>query len=199
MFLVRNISTYTKSDFSRTVLNKLPCVSLNAKNTISDPRLVGLKSNDGHLVLKDPGSVPAQRSSFSPSQLSIYTLSDDFDFGSPPLTPLHLLILYPFNFLTARRRRGSIRPMAELLRAALHSRSPPRRFDREKEREKEPSVARDGGGEGGREEKKERSTPTKWSAGWRVGPQVSVQAVPLLHTGGHPRVPAVPCPPNPRP
>lgn len=114
------------------------------------------RSNDCHFELNNSSTLPFLLSFFFLDYQSIFS-----DSNSAVSTPL---FFYPFNFLTALQRRGSIRP------TALHSRSPPRRFDQERKRA---TGEREGGGE---REKKGRSTPAKWSEGPRVGPQASRQS-----------------------
>lgn len=137
---------------------------------MSNSQAFEIKSNNGHFELRNSSISSSLCFFFLFSAINLYFPIPDDSAVSSLSTPF---ILYPFNFLTTKRR-GSIRPTTELLHA-FHSRSPPRRFDREKRRRRE-----------GEKREREIFMP-KWSAGSRDGtPSESEQAV-LLHTGGRPR------------
>lgn len=133
---------------------------------MSNSQAFEIKSNNGHFELKNPSTSPSLCFFFFSSAINLYfPIPDDFAVF-PPSAPF---ILYPFNFLMARRRdaaRYGPRPSYSTRRST---------------REVHPEDLI------GRKRKGERFMPTKWSAGSRDGtPSESEQAV-LLHTGGRPR------------
>jgi len=78
---------------------------------------------------------------------------------------------------SARRATRGVHPEDLIRRENARSREAERERERKRERERERERGRRVGGE----REKKIPTPTKWSAGPRVGPQASEQAVPL-HT-----------------
>jgi len=139
---------------------------------MSNSQAFEIKSNNGHFELKNPSTSPSLCFFFLSSTINLYFPIPDDSVVSPLSTPF---ILYPFNFLTARRRdaaRYGPRPSYSTRRST-------------REVHPEDLIGRKGEGE---KEKREREIfMPKWSAGSRDGtPSESEQAV-LLHTGGRPR------------
>lgn len=127
--------------------------------------------------------------SLSSSRLSIYTFR--FRTTPPSLLSAPSFPLYPLSFQLSygtARRRSSIRPTTELLRAAFHSRSPPRRFHQEKKRGKQ------------EKERREIYADEEWRAGSRVEPQARERADSLTPYRRAPSRNALPHPdPHPDP
>lgn len=68
---------------------------------MSNSQAFEIKSNNGHFELKNPSTSPSLCFFFLSSAINLYFPIPDDSAVSPLSTPF---ILYPFNFLTARRR-----------------------------------------------------------------------------------------------